>query len=104
MKQQRRRFNKKEIEIVQNYINLFSHNLQHGFEIASIELKCKPMDIQHLWYRNLRNKNKIFITGTADSSYFNTKNVWRKKPRLEYKNDSGTINLMQCTLIFGKIK
>ena len=88
--------------VIKNYVNLFSHNLNLGFELCSLELKCKLEQVQQRWYFKLRSEESVFVTGTPSSSYRNTKNVLRKKPRPEYKLNKHNLNLMAGTINFKK--
>lgn len=86
--------------VIKNYVNLFSHNLQLGFELCSLELKRDIKQIQCRWYGQLRSQESIFVTGNPTSSYKNTKNVLRKRPRPEYKINRSKINLMKGIVNF----
>lgn len=86
--------------IIKNYVNLFSHNLNLGFELCSLELKCELEQVKKRWYSKLRKEGSIFITGNPTSAHKNTKNVWRKKPRPEYKISKSKINLMKGVINF----
>ena len=96
------KFTLEQDNIVKNYVTLFSHNLDLGFELCSLELKCKKEIVENRWYKVLRKKESLFITGNPASSYRNTKIVLRAHPRPEYKVNSKSVNLMSGTVSFKK--
>ena len=97
-------------KVILTYITMFPHNLDKGFELASIELAIDHSIIRDRWYGTLRKKDSVFMTGNPTIAYRNTKNVWRKKPRPEYivkdtvKTLSGTITLKRTISTLKKDK
>lgn len=96
------RFTSEQDNMIKNYVTLFSHNLNLGFELCSLELKCKKEEVKDRWYDVLRKGEALFITGNPISSYKNTKNVLRTCPKPEYKVNRKSINLMSGTVSFKK--
>ena len=85
-------------------MTLFAHNLKLGFEICSFELNCKPLQVQARWYNLLRKKESLFLTGNSVSAHVNTKNVFRNKPRPEYKVNKLKVSLMSGTVTMSRNK
>lgn len=74
--------------IIQSLVKSHNKNINYAFDLASGFMKKTPKQIKKRWYYVLRYRDPLFVTASGESSHYNTKNVWRKKPRPDMRVSS----------------